>query len=33
MRAFADSCGESNYPKRRRLIDRLKDLRDSMENK
>lgn len=33
MRAFADNCGESNYPKRRRLIDRLKDLRDSMENK
>ncbi len=33
MRTFADSCGESNYPKRRRLIDRLKDLRDSKENK
>ncbi len=33
MRAFADSCGESNYPKRLRLIDRLKNLRDSRENK
>ena len=29
MRAFADSCGENNYPKRRRLIDRLKDLRNN----
>lgn len=33
MRAFANSCGETDYPKRKRLIDRLKELKENKENK